>query len=380
MFILEDYYMIIGLPKEIKNNEYRVGLTPGAVSEYVHLGNTVYVEKGAGLGAGFEDSEYMENGAIILERADDVWAKSEMIVKVKEPLASEYKFFREGLLIYTYFHLAADKELTEALLEKKTNAMAYETILGPKGEGLPCLYCMSEIAGRMATLEGAKYLEKTYGGRGIMLGAVPGCEKADVVIIGAGNAGINACRMAVGMGARVTVLDINHQRLCYLDEVFGTQITTLYSSRSNLLMALKKADLVIGCVMLAPGRECQKLIRREDLKIMKKGAVLVDIVIDQGGCFETSHPTTHDDPVFEVDGILHYCVANIPGSVPRTATEALVNSTLRYGLHISQFGLEAACKADPCLMNGLNTYGGMLTFSAVADALNLPYTDPHSLF
>ena len=372
--------MIIGLPKEIKNNEYRVGLTPGAVSEYVHLGNTVYVEKGAGLGAGFEDSEYMENGAIILERADDVWAKSEMIVKVKEPLASEYKFFREGLLIYTYFHLAADKELTEALLEKKTNAMAYETILGPKGEGLPCLYCMSEIAGRMATLEGAKYLEKTYGGRGIMLGAVPGCEKADVVIIGAGNAGINACRMAVGMGARVTVLDINHQRLCYLDEVFGTQITTLYSSRSNLLMALKKADLVIGCVMLAPGRECQKLIRREDLKIMKKGAVLVDIVIDQGGCFETSHPTTHDDPVFEVDGILHYCVANIPGSVPRTATEALVNSTLRYGLHISQFGLEAACKADPCLMNGLNTYGGMLTFSAVADALNLPYTDPHSLF
>ena len=371
--------MVIGLPKEIKNNEFRVGLTPGAVGEYVNAGNTVYVEKGAGLGSGFEDAEYVENGGIILETADEVWTKSEMIVKVKEPLESEYKYFREGLLIYTYFHLAADRELTEALLEKKTTAMAYETILGPGGKGLPCLYCMSEIAGRMAVLEGAKYLEKTYGGRGVMLGAVPGCDKADVVIIGAGNAGINACRMAVGMGARVTILDINHQRLAYLDEVFGSQITTLYSSRANLLGALRKADLVIGCVMLAPGRECQKLVRRDDLKLMKKGSVLVDIVIDQGGCFETSHPTTHDDPVYEVDGVLHYCVANIPGSVPRTSTEALVNSTLRYGLQITKLGLEGACKADPCLMSGVNTYKGALTFKAVAEALEIPFVDPASL-
>ena len=371
--------MIVGLPKEIKNNEFRVGLTPDAVGEYVRAGNTVYVEKGAGLGAGFEDAEYEAAGGKLLDRAEDVWAKADMIVKVKEPLESEYKYFREGLIIYTYFHLAADKALTEALLKSRTTAMAYETILGPGGKGLPCLYCMSEIAGRMAVLEGAKYLEKTYGGRGVMLGAVPGCDKADVVIIGAGNAGINACRMAVGLGARVTVLDINHQRLAYLDEVFGTQITTLYSSRANLLMALKKADLVIGCVMLAPGRECQKLVLREDLKLMKKGAVMVDIVIDQGGCFETSHPTTHADPVYEVDGIMHYCVANIPGSVPRTSTEALVNSTLAHGVQITRLGLEKACLADPCLMSGLNTYKGKLTFQAVAEALDIPYADPAAL-
>ncbi len=371
--------MVIGLPKEIKNNEFRVGLTPGAVREYVSAGHTVLVERGAGLGAGFEDEEYAGSGAVLLDTAEEVWARSEMIVKVKEPLESEYRYFREGLVIFTYFHLAADRALTEALLQSGTTAMAYETILGPGGKGLPCLYCMSEIAGRMAVLEGAKYLEKTYGGRGVMLGAVPGCDKADVVILGAGNAGINACRMAVGLGARVTVLDINHARLAYLDEVFGSQITTLYSSRANLLVALKKADLVIGCVMLAPGRECQKLVRREDLKSMKKGSVLVDIVIDQGGCFETSRPTTHDDPVYEVDGVLHYCVANIPGSVPRTSTEALVNATLPYGLQIAGQGLEAACLADPCLMSGVNTYQGRLTFPAVAEAFQLPCEDPRSL-
>lgn len=371
--------MVIGLPKEIKDKEARVGLTPGAVGEYAACGCTVYVEKGAGLGSGFEDAEYAANGAVILDAAEEVWAKAEMIVKVKEPLESEYRYFREGLLIFTYFHLAADEALTRALLEKKVTAMAYETILGPGGKGLPCLYCMSEVAGRMAVLEGAKYLEKTYGGRGVMLGAVPGCEKAEVVIIGAGNAGMNACRMAVGMGARVTVLDIDHQRLAYLDEVFGTQITTLYSSRANLLMALKRADLVIGCVMLAPGRACQKLVLREDLKLMKKGAVLVDIVIDQGGCFETSHPTTHSDPVYLVDGIVHYCVANIPGSVPRTSTEALVNSTLAYGLRIVKQGFEAACRADPCLMSGVNTYKGCCTFASVAEALNLEYTAPETL-
>lgn len=370
--------MIIGLPKEIKNNEFRVGLTPGAVGAFAQAGNTVYVEKGAGLGAGFEDAEYLANGAVMLDSADDVWTKGEMIVKVKEPLESEYKYFRKGLLIYTYFHLAADEALTRALLMSETTALAYETITDDHGS-LPCLYCMSEIAGRMATLEGAKYLEKTFGGRGVMLGAVPGCEKAEVTILGAGNAGINACRMAVGMGARVTVLDINHARLCYLDEIFGTQITTLYSSRDNLLKCLAKADLVIGCVLLGAGREAPKLVKREDLKVMKKGAVMVDIVVDQGGCFETTHPTTHDDPVYEVDGVMHYCVANIPGSVPRTSTEALVNATLAHGLTLAAKGVEIACKENKNLMNGLNTYAGKCTFAAVAEALNLEYVDPDAL-
>lgn len=370
--------MIIGLPKEIKNNEFRVGLTPGAVGAYVNAGNSVYVEKGAGLGAGFEDAEYIANGAVILNTAKEVWDIAEMIVKVKEPLESEYQYFRKGLLIYTYFHLAADAALTKALLESGVTAMAYETITDDRGS-LPCLYCMSEVAGRMATLEGAKYLEKTYGGRGIMLGAVPGCEKAEVVILGGGNAGINACRMAVGLGARVTILDINHARLCYLDEIFGSQITTLYSSRDNLLKSLAKADLVIGCVLLAPGKEAPKLVKREDLKVMKQGAVMVDIVVDQGGCFETTHPTTHANPVYEVDGVMHYCVANIPGSVPRTSTEALVNSTLPYGLKITKKGLVNACKEDRHLMNGLNTFDGKCTFAAVAEALSLEYVDPHTL-
>ena len=371
--------MKIGCVREIKNNEFRVGLTPDNVRSYTGAGHEVMIEKGAGEGSGFADEEYAAAGAVLSDSAKAVWDFSEMMVKVKEPLEEEYAFFHDGLLIYTYFHLAADEALTRALLEHETTAMAYETILGPGGKGLPCLYCMSEIAGRTAVLEGAKYLEKTYGGRGVMLGAVPGCEKADVVVIGAGNAGINACRMAFGLGARVTVLDINHQRLAYVDDVFGSQITTLYSSRANLLMCLRKADLVIGCVMLAPGRECQKLVRRDDLKLMKKGAVMVDIVIDQGGCFETSRPTTHADPIYEVDGILHYCVANIPGAVPRTSTEALVNSTLPYGLRITREGLEAACKADPCLMSGVNTYKGKCTFEAVAEALHLPYVDPSTL-
>ena len=370
--------MIIGLPKEIKNNEFRVGLTPGAVGAYVNAGNTVYVEKGAGLGAGFEDAEYIANGATMLDTAKEVWDIAEMIVKVKEPLESEYQYFRKGLLIYTYFHLAADAELTKALLETGVTAMAYETITDDRGS-LPCLYCMSEVAGRMATLEGAKYLEKTYGGRGIMLGAVPGCEKAEVVILGGGNAGINACRMAVGLGARVTMLDINHARLCYLDEIFSSQITTLYSSRDNVLKSLAKADLVIGCVLLGAGKAAPKLVKREDLKVMKKGAVLVDIVVDQGGCFETTHPTTHADPVYEVDGIMHYCVANIPGSVPRTSTEALVNSTLAHGLTLAAKGVETACKENKHLMNGLNTYDGKCTFAAVAEALDLDYVDPRTL-
>lgn len=367
--------MIIGLPKEIKNREFRVALTPDAVGAFVHEGHPALVERGAGLGSGYSDEEYINAGATIVDDPADVWNKAEMIVKVKEPLKEEYKYFRKGLLIYTYFHLAADKPLTDALLASGTTAMAYETIIGPDGM-LPCLIPMSEIAGRMSVQEGAKYLEKTYNGRGIMLSGVPGVEKGNVVILGAGHAGTNACRMAMGMGANVTILDINRNRLAYLDEHFGKQITTMYSTRANILKALSIADLVVGCVLLKPGRSAPKLVRREDLKVMKKGALVVDIVIDQGGCFETSHPTTHDDPVFEVDGVMHYCVANIPGAVPRTATQALTNATLPYGLRIAGLGLAKACAEDAGLLSGLNTYDGKCTFAAVAEALKLEYCDP----
>lgn len=369
--------MIIGCPKEIKNKEFRVGLTPDAVGAFVAAGHTVYVENGAGEGAGYEDAEYVENGAVMTD-VDDVWAKAEMIVKVKEPIESEYKYFRKGLIIYTYFHLAADEPLTKALLETGVTAIAYETILAPDGS-LPCLIPMSEIAGRMAIQEGAKYLERGYGGRGVMLAGVPGVERGKVVILGAGAVGSNACRMAVGQGAHVTVLDINRAKLKALDDQYARQITTLYSSRANLLKALSEADLVVGSVLLHAGESAPKLVKREDLKVMKKGAVVVDIVIDQGGCFETSHPTTHDDPVFEVDGVMHYCVANVPGAVPRTSTEALCNVILPYGINVANMGAEAALKADPLFMSGLNTYDGKCTFKAVADALNLEFVDPNTL-
>ncbi len=371
--------MVIGLPKEIKNKEFRVGLTPDAVGAFVKAGHPVLVEKDAGLESGYPDEEYVAVGAQIIDNPDDVWNKSEMIVKVKEPLEEEYKYFREGLIIYTYFHLAADKPLTEALMKSGTTAMAYETIVGADGKKKPCLIPMSEIAGRMSIQEGAKYLERSYGGRGIMLPGVPGCEKGNVVILGAGSVGTNAARMAMGLGANVTILDINRDRLAELDEEFGYKLNTLYSTHSNILKALSTADLVVGCVLLRPGRAAPKLVHREDLAVMRKGAVVVDVVIDQGGCFETSHPTTHDDPVYEVDGVMHYCVANIPGAVPRTATQALCNSTLSYGLDIANKGLAAACKDDPGLMSGLNTYAGKCTFEAVAEALELDFVDPATL-
>lgn len=273
--------MIIGLPKEIKNNEFRVGLTPGAVGAYVQAGNTVLVEQGAGLGSGFTDQEYVEAGAQIEASAAEVWAKAGMVVKVKEPIECEYKYFREGLLLYTYLHLAADEPLTRALLDAKVTAVAYETIVGREG-GLPCLAPMSEIAGRMAVQEGAKYLEKTYGGRGVLLAGVPGVEKGNVVILGGGNVGTNACKIAVGMGANVTVLDVNLRRLAYLDDIFDKRITTLYSSRDNIQKAVAQADLVVGAVLL-PGRAAPKLLRKEDLPLMKPGAVVVDVAVDQGG-------------------------------------------------------------------------------------------------
>ena len=368
--------MIIGLPKEIKNNEFRVGLTPGAVSAYVRAGNTVLVEQGAGQGSGFSDQEYLDAGARIEASAADVWAQAGMIVKVKEPIEREYPYFRKGMLLYTYLHLAADEPLTKALLEAEVDAVAYETIAGREG-GLPCLAPMSEIAGRMAVQEGAKYLEKTYGGRGVLLAGVPGVEKGNVVILGGGNVGTNACKIALGMGANVTVLDVNLHRLAYLDDIFDKRLTTLYSTRENIRRAAAQADLVVGAVLL-PGRAAPKLLLREDLHLMKPGAVIVDVAVDQGGCVETTRATTHDDPVFIVDGIVHYCVANMPGAVARTSTLALVNATLPYGLELAARGLEA-CKADRGLLAGLNCCKGRCTFPGVAEALGLVYTDPATL-
>ena len=369
--------MIIGLPKEIKSFEFRVGLVPSNVSDYVAAGHTVLVEAGAGLGSGFADQEYIDAGAEILENAADVWAKADMIVKVKEPLECEYKYFREGLIIYTYLHLADNKPLTDAMLEAKVKGVAYETIIGRTGN-LPCLAPMSHIAGRLSIQEGAKYLEKTFGGRGVLLAGVPGVACGNVVVLGGGNVGANACKMAVGMGANVTVLDLNLARLEYLDDIFQKQVTTLYASRGNVLEAIKTADLVVGAV-LVPGAVAPKLIRKEDLKLMKKGAVIVDVAIDQGGNAETSHATTHDDPIYEVDGIIHYCVANMPGAVSRTSTQALANATLPYGLKLASKGVEAACKEDKGLMAGLNCYDGKITFAGVAEAFGMEYVAPETL-
>ena len=369
--------MIIGVPKEIKNNEFRVGLTPDTAAAYVQAKHRVLIEKGAGEGSGFPDKEYRAAGCKIVKTAREAWA-ADMIVKVKEPLEKEYKFFRKGMILYTYLHLAADPELTHALLNKKVTAIAYETIVGKNG-GLPCLAPMSLIAGRLSVQEGAKYLEKTFGGRGVLLAGVPGVEKGNIVILGAGNVGTNACKIAVGMGANVTVLDVNLDRLAYLDDIFNKQITTLYSSRRNVQKAISEADLVIGAVLL-PGRATPKLVRRGDLRLMKPGSVIVDVAIDQGGCIETSHATTHDDPIFEVNGVVHYCVGNMPGAVARTSTIALLNATTPYGVRIASKGAEKALKADPGLMKGLNTYDGHCTFDGVAQALKLKYTKPEKLF
>lgn len=369
--------MIVGTVKEIKNNEFRVGLTPACVQAYVKAGHKVLVEQGAGLGSGFQDDEYRQAGAQILSSAKEVWDSSEMIVKVKEPIEPEYGYLREGLILYTYLHLAACRPLTEALVKQKVKAVAYETIVGPQG-GLPCLMPMSCIAGRLSIQEGAKYLEKPFGGEGILLGGVPGVEKGNIVIIGGGVVGINACKMAVGMGAKVTILDTNLNRLSYLDDVFGGTVTTLFSSPGNISHVLKEADLVVGAVLLA-GQAAPKLIKREHLKTMKKGSVIVDVAVDQGGCVETTHATTHEHPTFVEEGVVHYCVANMPGSVPRTGTLALVATTLRYGLKLAALGCEEALKSDKGLMQGLNCYDGKVTFKGVAEALDMPYSSPESV-
>lgn len=361
--------MTIGCPKEIKKHEYRVGLTPHCVKAYVKAGHTVLVEKGAGEGSGFEDAEYKDAGAKLVD-AKEAWG-ADMVVKVKEPLKEEYGFFRKDLLLYTYLHLAADKELTDAMLASGMKGVAYETMQTDDGK-LPCLTPMSEIAGRLSAQEGAKFLEKPFGGRGVLLGGVPGVERGKAAVLGGGVVGTNACKMLVGMGAEVTVLDINTDRLAYLDDIFQGHITTLVSNEGNIEKIARESDLIVGAVLI-PGAKAPKLIRKEHLKMMKKGAVLVDVAVDQGGCFETTHATYHDDPIFVVDGVTHYCVANMPGAVARTSTLALTNSTLRHGLQLATKGVEKACSESNILLKGLNIYDGKCTFKGVADAFGLEY-------
>ena len=365
--------MQIGCVREIKNNEFRVGLTPDNVHAYTAAGHEVLIEKGAGLGSGFQDEEYIAAGAVMSDSAEEVWKSVEMMVKVKEPLEEEYPLFHDGLILYTYLHLAADKPQADALLAGKVKAVAYET-MQENDRSLPCLAPMSQIAGRLSIQEGAKYLEKRFGGEGILLAGVPGTPKANVVILGGGTVGTNACRIAVGMGANVTIMDINLKRLEELDNLFGSRIQTLVSTDSNIEKAVKEADLVIGSVLI-PGASTPKLFKKKYLPEMKDGSVFVDVAIDQGGCGETSKVTTHDDPVFIEDGVVHYCVGNMPGAVPRTSTIALTNATLSYGLKIANDGLEAACKDSRAILLGVNCYDGKVTNKNVAEALAYDYVD-----
>lgn len=369
--------MIVGLPKEIKDNEYRVGLTPAGVRALTDANHKVIVEKSAGEGSGFDDNLYQKAGATMIDSADEVWAQAEMIVKVKEPIAPEYPRMRENQLLFTYLHLAPDEKLTQELLKRKVTGIAYETITDRRG-GLPLLTPMSEVAGRMAIQVGAHYLEKMQGGRGILLGGVPGVPAAKVVIIGGGVVGTNAAKIAVGMGANVTIIDNNLDRLRELDDIFLTKISTLASSAYMIHDAIATADLIVGAV-LVPGASAPKLVTRSMLKDVPNGAVIVDVAVDQGGCIETTHPTTHSDPTYYVEGVLHYCVANMPGAVPRTSTFALTNATLPYAVKLATKGFFEAIRTDENLKAGVNTYAGHCTYEAVAAAQNIAYTNIDAL-
>lgn len=362
--------MIVGIPKEIKNNENRVGMTPAGVNELVRRGHTVYVQKGAGENSGFPDEQYECVGAKILPTIADVYAVAEMIVKVKEPIEPEYPLIRKGQLLFTYFHFASDRKLTEAMMASGATCLAYETV-ELKDHSLPLLIPMSEVAGRMATQEGARFLERPQGGKGKLMGGVPGVKPAKVLVIGGGVVGYAAACVAAGMGADVTIADLSLARLRYIDEVRPANIKTLYSSEFNIRAELPTTDLVIGAVLI-PGAKAPHLITRDMLGLMEKGSVLVDVAIDQGGCFETSHPTTHSEPVYEVDGIVHYCVANIPGAVSVTSTLALTNATLPYALKLADKGWEKACAEDEALCKGLNVVDGKIVYPAVAEAFGLP--------
>lgn len=366
--------MLIGVPKEIKNHEYRIGLTPTGVSELVANGHEVVVEKNGGAAVGFSDDDYREAGASIIETAVEIFERAEMIVKVKEPQYQECKMLREDQTLFTYLHLAPDPEQTRLLVESGATCVAYETVTDADG-GLPLLTPMSEVAGRMAAQEAALCLERAQGGKGILMGGVPGVPPANVLVIGGGVVGINAARIAMGMGANVTIADRSLSRLKEIDAVFGDRLNTLYSTRANIEKLLPTIDAVIGAVLI-PGAAAPKLITREMLKLMQPGSVLVDVAIDQGGCFETSKPTTHQDPIYSVDGIIHYCVANMPGAVARTSTLALTNATLPFVVALANQGVHHALLANANLLNGLNVHKGMVTMDAVADTLGYDYVEP----
>jgi alanine dehydrogenase len=366
--------MLIGCPKEIKTREFRVGITPSAAREAIARGHRVLMEAGAGAGSGFPDADYAAIGAELAATAEEVFTRAEMIVKVKEPQAAERARFREGQILFTYLHLAPDPEQTHDLLKSGVTAIAYETVTDRSG-GLPLLAPMSEVAGKLAPQVGAWTLQKANGGRGVLMGGVPGVERADVVVIGGGVVGTHAARVAAGMGADVTVLDMSLPRMRYLDDVFGGVFRTRYASAGNVDAAVANADMVIGAVLI-PGAAAPKLVKRAQLGNMRPGAALVDVAIDQGGCFETSKPTTHVDPIYEVDGIMHYCVANMPGAVPRTSTIALGNATLPFMLALADKGWRQACEDDPHLLAGLNTHAGHLTYAAVGKALGIDVLAP----
>lgn len=369
--------MIVGIPKEIKNNEFRVGMTPAGVATLVKKGHTVYVQHTAGHGSGFSDADYEAAGAAILPTIADVYGRADMIVKVKEPIEPEYNLIRAGQLLFTYFHFACDRPLLDAMLKARAVCLAYETVRLADGS-LPLLIPMSEVAGRMAAQQAARFLEKPQGGKGKLMGGVPGVKPARVLVLGAGTVGTNAALTAAGLGADVTITDINLARLRHLDEVMPKNVRTLYSNEYNIRAELPATDAVIGSVLI-PGDKAPHLITRQMLKLMQPGSVLVDVAIDQGGCFETSRPTPHSDPVYEVDGIVHYAVANIPGAVPFTSTMALTNATLPYAVALADKGWQKACKDDPALLSGLNTINGEITFPAVASVFGLHYTPAENL-
>lgn len=361
--------MKIGVPKEIKTNENRIALVPAGAEALVANGHTVYIEQGAGDGSGFTDELYVAAGAKILPDADAVWADADMIMKVKEPITPEWKRMRKGQTIFTYFHFAADEELTRAHIDSGATCIAYETVELPSRE-LPLLTPMSEVAGRMAVQQGAKYLEKLHGGRGVLLGGVPGVEPGHVVVLGGGVVGTNAAKMAAGLGAAVVILDLSLERLRYLSDVMPANVRLIHSNRYTILEQIAQADLVVGGV-LVPGAKAPRLIRREDLKLMRNGAVIVDVAIDQGGCVETIHATTHENPVYTVDGVIHYGVANMPGGVPRTSTLALTNATLPYAIQLANKGWRQALRDNAALKKGLNIVDGIVTYPAVAEAFGL---------
>jgi alanine dehydrogenase len=368
--------MKIGVPKEIKTNENRIALVPAGAEAMVAAGHSVLVETGAGLGSGFTDEQYTEVGARIAPDAATVWRDSDMIMKVKEPIEREWPHMRKGQLIFTYFHFAADEALTRAHIKQGPVCVAYETVELPSRE-LPLLTPMSEVAGRMSVQEGAKYLEKLYGGRGVLLGGVPGVAPAKVVILGGGIVGINAAKMAAGMGAKVMILDLSLERLRYLSDVMPANVQLIYSNRQNILEAIETADLVVGAVLI-PGAKAPKLVRREDLRRMQPGSVIVDVAVDQGGCVETIKPTTHENPTYIIDDVIHYAVANMPGGVPRTSTLALTNATLPYALQLANKGWKQALADNPALLKGLNMVEGTVTYQAVAESFGLEYTDAAS--